>query len=284
MTTKSKTSASGTSLSRFYVVIWLALGAAGIFYLTIASLAPEQLRSADAGTGGNDVTNQRVAALTTTVNAVKAAVDQSQTKQVALTTGLETLRADVGNIKNKIAGMQTLAQSSAATTLDGKPLQLPAGKVQSQAIAAKQKAAAVPQIEGEVVQIESPDPNAAAALSSESDDAVLPPVKAPLKPAKVASVAPTTKEAAKPVTPSKPYAINLAVSTSPDALRQMWQLFKDQHGALLDGLKPHSATSGGNVRLLAGPFASQAAATSYCAKLVKEGMACSATPMAGTPL
>ena len=280
MNTRATTSSKGTTLNRFYMVVWLALGAAGIFYLTIASIAPEALRSADAGTGAVEITNQKVASLSNTVNSVKAAVDQTQTKQAALANGMESLRNDISGIKVKLNDLHTLAQSSApqstaATTLDGKPMLPAAGKPQGQAIAAKPQAAPTPQIEGEVVQMEPND----------TADAAPPPVKAVLaKPVKVASNAAAAKDPAKTPPANKPYAINLAVSTSPDALRQIWQLFQDQHGDLLAGLKPNSATSGGNVRLLAGPFANQAAAAAYCTKLVKEGMACTPTPMAGTPL
>jgi hypothetical protein len=284
MTTRTaqsgQVSNKSNALGRFYIVVWLALGAAGIFYLTIASLAPEALRSADAGTGAIDATNQKVAALSSTVSAVKAVVDQTASRQVALTTGLESLRSDVTGIKGKLADLHSLAQSSAsASTLDGKPLPPVAlGKPRGLAVAAKPQP--MPQIEGEVVSV---DPG-----TSESSEAIMPPVKAAAapKPAKVAAVAPpaASKDAVRVPAPNKPYAINLAVSTSPDALRQIWQLFKDQHGELLSELTPHSATSGGNVRLLAGPFPNQAAAAAYCSKLVKEGMACSPTPMAGTPL
>ncbi len=279
-------SGKGRSLNRFYVVIWLALGAAGIFYLTVASLAPEALRSADAGTGAIEATNQKVAALSTKVDAVKATVDQTASKQAALTTGLESLRSDIGGIKVKLTDLRNMAQSSsAATTLDGKPMPPVAAKTPSQAIAVKPQQTPAPRIVGEVVSADPNVANAAEAMSSESADAMLPPVKAaPAKPAKVAAIAPAPKPAAAAPAPNKPYAVNLAVSTSPDALRQIWQLFQDQHGDLLSGLTPHSATSGGNVRLLAGPFPSQAAAATYCTKLVKEGMACSPTPMAGTPL
>lgn len=280
MNTRAANPGRGTALNRFYIVVWLALGAAGIFYLTIASIAPEALRSADAGVGAIETTNQKVAALSNTVNAVKAAVDQTQNKQLALTNGLENLRTDLSGIKVKLNDLHTLAQSSAAaaTTLDGKPLPQLAAKAQSQAIAVKPKAAPAPQIEGEVVQV---DPNADG-VPTEEAEAPLPPVKAQAKPAKVAVLTPAAKTPAPAA--NKPYAVNLAVSTSPDALRQIWQLFQDQHGELLAGLKPNAATSGGNVRLLAGPFANQAAAASYCTKLVKEGMACTPTPMAGTPL
>ncbi len=282
MNTRATHPGKGNALNRFYLVVWLALGAAGIFYLTIASIAPEALRTADAGTSAIDATNQKVAVLSNTVNAVKAAVDQTKNTQIALTSGLESLRTDVGGIKAKLTDLRSMVQSSAATTLDGKPLTPASGKPQGQAIAVKQKGAPAPQIEGEVVPME---PDSTGSASSESADAVLPPVKAAsAKATKLASVAPVAKDAVKAPPANKPYAVNLAVSTSPDALRQIWQLFQDQHGDLLSGLKPHSATSGDNVRLLAGPFANQAAAATYCTKLVKAGMACTPTPMTGTPL
>ena len=103
-------------------------------------------------------------------------------------------------------------------------------------------------------------------------------VKAPAKKVvKTASAAPDAK-------PAKPYGIELAMSTSPDALKQIWQLFKEQHAGMLNGLSPRSVVSGSNVKLVAGPFPSQAAAAAQCAKLRKEGMSCSPAPLGGTPL
>ena len=125
---------------------------------------------------------------------------------------------------------------------------------------------AAPQIEGTVL----PGDTAAAP----ADTVPVAQAPAPAKPVKVATAD----------TKPKPYAVDLAMSTSTDALRQIWQLFKDQHGALMSGLTPRSVASGSNVRLLAGPYPSQAAAASACAKMRKEGVTCQPAPLAGTPL
>ena len=284
MNTRAVNAGAGSSLSRFYFVIWLALGAAGIFYLTIATLAPEALRNADAGQSTSiEATNQKVATLSTNLNSVKSSIDATQTKQQAMASGLESLRSEVSGIKVKLNDLGTLGQTTATrvSSLEGKPVPVAGGKVQGQAATLKPRAAVVPAIVGEVVPLED---TAISGPSSEAAAEDLVPSAPAKKPAKVASVAPVSKDPNKDPAANKPYAVNLAVSTSTDALRQIWQLFKDQHGELLSGLNPRSATSGSNVRLLAGPFPNQAAATNYCTKLRNEGMSCTPTPMAGTPL
>ena len=293
MNNRANQAGTGRSLSRFYFVVWLALGAAGIFYVTLASLAPDALRGADAGQGtaAIDVTNKQVAALSTTVNAIKTSVDSTQTKQQALASGLESLRNDVTGIKVKLTDLSAVGQDTATgvSGLDGKSAPAATAKGQGQNVAAKSNSTTMPTIDGEVIP---PDPTLVSGPSSEAamdgaDDTV-PTVPAKsakaAKATKLASAGSDAKDAKKDPAAGKPFAINLAVSQSPDALRAMWQLFKDQHADLLSGLSPRSSPSGNNLRLLAGPFASQAAANSQCAKLRKEGMFCEATPMAGVPL
>lgn len=292
MTSKAPSPASGGSSGRFYFVAWLALGAAGIFYVIIATLAPEALRSADAGQSGSaiETTNKQVAALSQSVSQIKSSVDATQAKQQSLAGGLDSLRNEVSGIKVKLGDLSTLGQSVAIRLngLEGKPVTLaaPAGK-SAQTAAMKTTPASTPAIEGVVV----PDANAndlpvsSEAAADDTQDAapaaaVIP---APAKKLpKVAALAPDAKPAS--AAPARPYAIDLAMSTSPDALRQIWQLFKEQHGELLTGLSPRSVAAGGNVRLVAGPFPSQAAAAAHCAKMRKQGVSCSPTPLAGTPL
>ena len=94
----SPNSSAGGSLGRFYFVAWLALGAAGIFYVTIAALAPELLRNADAGTGALEQTTKQVATLTDTVGQIRTVVAATQSKQQELASGMDVLRNEVSGI------------------------------------------------------------------------------------------------------------------------------------------------------------------------------------------
>lgn len=263
---------AASSSSKYYVLAWLALGAASIFYVTVASLAPETFRSADGQ--GLDATNQQVAALSTSVSQIKTRLDNTDGKLQSFASNFDGLRNEVTTFRSRLEDFgksvekrfslleaaQSGAKVSAAT---------PGAATATQAIAVKPAAAAAPQIDGVVMPDEIPaEPVAEAA----------PPAAKPAKPVKIAAAE------TKPAAVSKPYAVDLAMSTSTDALRQIWQLFKDQHGDLLAGLTPRSVPSGSNVRLLAGPFPSQAAAAAQCAKMRKDGVACTPAPMAGTPL
>ena len=303
MNTRASPTSAGGSLGRFYFVVWLALGAAGVFYATIATLAPDTLRSAEAGSNSPalEAAAKQVASLSATVGELRTSINSIDTKQLAVANSLASLRNDVGGIKVKLSQLNDTGQSAGAPQvgLDSKTVLAPSAKAVAQSAAITP--AAPDAIEGVVV----PDPNGTE-VSSEAaadggqdgtDPSAIAVIHAPAKTAaktaakstKVANLAGEAKPtAAKPSTvkaaAARPYAIDLAMSTSPDALRQSWQLFQEQHGDLLAGLSPRSVTSGGNVRLLAGPFANQAAAVAHCAKLRKEAMSCSPTPLAGTPL
>jgi SPOR domain len=284
MTTRSAAAKSGSTFSRFYFVIWLSLGAAGIFYVTIASLAPDALRSADASqaTLSIEATNRQVALLSSGLSSAKTTIELTQSKQQALASGLDGLRGEISGIKAKVTELSSLENNSAAHVAELDPKPAASANTKSQAIAARPAVAAAPPISGDIVSADT-EGASPSDLSSEADTAADIPVKAaqPVKPAKIASAASDSK---KETSPAKPFAVNLGVSTSPDALKQIWQLFKDQHGELLSGLTPRAVTAGGNVRLLAGPLPSLAAANTLCAKLKKDGMSCTTSPLAGTPL
>ena len=281
MNSSATAAATGSSSSRFYFVVWLALGAAGIFYVTIASLAPEALHGAE--TSGIEAINTQVAALSSSMTQLKTHIESSDSRQQTFAADLDVLKGDVGGLKVKFADLASLDQSvsSRLSAIEGQPVPAPGAKASSAAsnapaptLSIASKGAQAPKIEGVVM----PDDSSADAMvpPDPTIDAVAP----AKKPAKIASAAAD----AKPAAPPKAYAVDLAMSTSPDALKEIWQLYKDQHPDLFAGLTPRSVASGSNVRLLAGPFPSQAAAAAQCAKIRKEGVICTPTPLAGTPL
>lgn len=299
MTSNTRQGGGGHGLSRVYFLFWLVLGAGGIFYVALAAMAPEVLRTADSSQGISAQLATEVASLNTSVADVRKALDKQRADQQALAGGVDSMRNDVGAIKARLADLSVFDQTliGRVSALEGK-----AGLKTTQAVTkpAPQTAVATkavaqteaPAIEGTVepgdsedaVAVDEPAADATAAETPAKAAAPLPigaqkPTVAAVaaKPVKVA----TADDASKP---SKPYGLDLAVSTSPEALQQMWQLFKEQHGDLLAGLSPRSVASGANVKLVAGPFPSQAAATAACVKLRKANLACSATPFTGSPL
>lgn len=280
MTTRASGASAGSSLSKFYFVFWLALGAAGIFYVTIAALAPETLRTASATPLSGS--SEKLAAVAEDLGSIKTEIEDVANKQQAMASSIETLRGEVSGVKGRVTELSALSQTTLQRVagLEGKPsvaTNTPSKQPATQQIAVKpQPAQKVPPVAGEVIE------DGVAGLSIGDDEPEGPVIK-PKKPAQKVAVAEPANQVKDPAA-SKPYAVNLAVSTSPEALRQIWQLFKDQHGTLLDGITPRAQTVGTDVRLLAGQFPNQAAAAKFCAKLIKEGMSCAPTPFGGKPL
>lgn len=114
--------------------------------------------------------------------------------------------------------------------------------------------------------------------------------KAADKKVAAAKVATGTNEAwdanTAPVAEKKAFGLELAQSTSPEALRVNWDIISGRHVELLKGLSPRAvaSSSGDNYRLLAGPFTSAKKATQVCAKLQAEGVSCKAAAFTGEKL
>src|SRR5450432_1086056 len=102
MNTRAIEPTTGSSSSRYYFMVWLALGAAGIFYVTIASLAPEALRAADS-TGGVAEINEQVTSLNTSVTKMAGRVGAVEDNQRRLNTQLVAAQTDVTNLQVKVA-------------------------------------------------------------------------------------------------------------------------------------------------------------------------------------
>lgn len=76
------------------------------------------------------------------------------------------------------------------------------------------------------------------------------------------------------------FGVDLAGDTSIEALRLRWQQFRNQHGPVLEGLKPVVAIQEGSrpgsveLRLIAGPLSNANAAARLCATLSAAGVNC----------
>ncbi len=96
----------------------------------------------------------------------------------------------------------------------------------------------------------------------------------------------SSEDVAKPAK-KKTFGLELAISTSPEALQLNWDLLTERHGDLLKGLTARtqaSASDPSSYRLLAGPFANAQQAQSMCAKLKKQNVACQVTGFGGENL
>jgi hypothetical protein len=90
--------------------------------------------------------------------------------------------------------------------------------------------------------------------------------------------------------PKTEYGLDLGNATSVEALRTAWTAALRRHGALLQGLSPVVQTrdrprSGkAELRLIAGPIASAAAAARLCAAMTAAGAVCAPTTFEGQRL
>ena len=76
------------------------------------------------------------------------------------------------------------------------------------------------------------------------------------------------------------FGVDIAGDVSIEALRVRWQQFRNQHGPILEGLKPVIAIQEGGgpgtveLRLIAGPLSNANAAARLCATLSTAGVNC----------
>ena len=262
---------AATTSSRLYSGMWIVLGAAALFYVTVLTLAPEALRLSPAAQSGQaelDEARQQIVALTESLEGLQKQVAQQGLTIEATGTDVQDLKSSIQGLGSKVAGLMAFDQATGqrlATLEQGKPGNK-AGSTAQKAVLAPANPPQAPAIEGEVV----PDEGAAAAEET-------PITLAPKKPA-----ATDTKKTAN--APKQEFAVELAMSTSTESLKLNWELLNDQHGDMLQGLSPRAVPAGDNFRLIAGPFANQAAATAHCAKLRKANVTCSVTPFKGSAL
>ncbi len=270
--------------SNTQVLIWSLLGLGALGYLGVTLIAPDLLRSsatAEAGTATFEQTRQDVVILADEVTGLKQAVDaqndivkQSKDQTTEAGLALNDMQQQVANLAGNARAFEDRLQQL-ETAKGGKQAKslMPAPAATTQAAAVKpQPSSSDSGIDGLVIDAPAPLP-------------VKQMVKAPAKSvAKVAVASPPTPLVPKPAAATKPFGVELAMSTSPEALRLSWELLNEQHGPALQGLTARSAPSGENFRLLAGPFANVQQANAACAKLKQQGLACKATAFVGSAL
>ncbi len=139
------------------------------------------------------------------------------------------------------------------------------------------------------------EPPAAATAPQPPPPAVLAPDTTPAVNVPVPRPSPLQQQTQTPAPPdqgpSKPeYGIDLGGASTFDGLRTLWAAARNRHGALLEGLRPivtvREVTRPGGVelRLVAGPFGSAAAAARACTTLTNAGAVCQPTVFDGQRL
>lgn len=286
-------------LSRAYVAAWVLLALGAGLYLAALQYG--------------DFTREEPVATVKQVEAMPNQEIENLTRQLAaarkaqseLDESLATIRADLADLQDRIHGLSLADQIIVARLTaaeKGKPLsrealsalveKLSQGSPEETSTIAPGAfdAAAVPGLAAEEPASEANKDDAqladasqlAEAMEAETEKASGEPVKQ-----KVAAVAPAETEAApKAAAPAKSYGIELAISTSPEALRLNWDLLVERNATVLGGLSPRAAPieGGENLRLVAGPFASAADAKRACKQLQESNIACRSSDYGGNPL
>jgi SPOR domain len=260
--------------SNLQVGLWSVLGLGAIGYLSLSLFASDSLRSgarpADAGTARVEETRQEMATLSEEVTAIRQNIDSQNDVIRSSKERSEETALVVDDMRRQVAALNgsTRAIEERLQQMDGKSGKPTKAPVAGAAPAPQPVAAAAAPLDSGIDGLVIDEPTALVPKT----------VKKPAKP-EAGQVA-----VAKPAKPAKAMGIELAMSTSPEALRLSWELLNEQHGGDLAGLQPKSAASGDNYRLLAGPFASPELANAACAKLAKRGLSCKPAPFVGSAL
>ncbi|MFO1171010.1 MAG: SPOR domain-containing protein [Hyphomicrobiaceae bacterium] len=260
---------------KIYLMLWLLLAAGAIVYLGALTLVSNPMTALfgspkPATSEPNDVAEgpttvelkEEIASLRDEIEAVRG-----ELRTVSATS--QVLADKVDTIENASIQVQGSDQAEAQNVSQGK---------------AKAKATSeASDITGIVIGADESSEDVAA---SEPE---VQPVKKPKKQQVAATEAApeaSSEEVAQPAK-KKTFGLELAVSTSPEALQLNWDLLNERHGDLLKGLTARTqanAADPSSYRLLAGPFANAQQAQSACAKLKKQNVACQVTGFGGDNL
>jgi hypothetical protein len=105
------------------------------------------------------------------------------------------------------------------------------------------------------------------------------PTPAPAAAAAPPPAAPAPPEAQESSTMRTEFGVDVAGEATMEALRTRWQQFRNQHGPIMEGLRPVVAVQDGRqgaveLRLVVGPLSNANAATRLCATLSAAGVNC----------
>ncbi len=256
-----------------YLGAWVVLAAGATAYLGALALAPEAIRISVSSEAVEETTDLR------------ALLAESRIEGDELARQVERLSAELSAVKADIAEVVSAgAQASVSLPLDEPSIVVPAKGAKPAAAATKPAAIEDAEV-GETGTLKAPAEQAAgpdlldAFKEAVSDDTKSEDADQKADWGSQIAALPERKPAA-----SRTFGLEIARSTSPEALQVSWGLLSERHVELLGGMKAVTQLAGADsqdYRLVTGPFATAAAARSLCAKLEAAGVTCRLTPYAG---
>lgn len=267
--------------SVIYLLLWLILAAGAIVYLAALVLAPTQLVAVfgtpkPAATEANAMAEAdapSTAALETEIAALKDQLDQVQGEMRTVVATNQSLTERLETIENASIQVQN---GDAAVSVSQKKKQQQADTDDSG-------------ITGVVIGADG--------AGSEDVAETEAPAKSDKKKKAEERLAEETSETgdqladasteAAPKAEKRKFGLELAQSTSPEALQLNWDLLNERHGEVLKGLSARAQPNPNDpssYRLVTGPFTSAQQAQSVCAKLKKQNVACQVTGFGGDNL
>ena len=266
-----------------YLLLWLMLAAGALMYLSALFLAPNQLMALfgspkPAATESNEMAQSDAnptAALESEIAALKDQLEQVQ-----------------GEVRTVVATNQSLTER--LETIENASIQVQSGEGSAVSVSQKKKTQAEPTDSGITGVVIGADGDGSDDVAV-SEPAV--PTKADKKKKAEERLAEESSEAGDqladastepaPKTEKRKFGLELAVSTSPEALQLNWDLLNERHGEVLKGLSARAQANPNDpssYRLVTGPFTSAQQAQSVCAKLKKQNVTCQVTSFGGDNL
>lgn len=268
--------------SALYLLLWLMLAAGALIYLSALIVAPNQLMAffgspKSVATEPNEMAEadpSSTAALEGEIAALKDQLEQVQ-----------------GEVRTVVATNQSLTER--LETIENASIQVQTSESSAVSVSQKKKTQAEPGDDGITGVVIGAD-DAGSENFAESEPAV--PTKAEKKKAEERlaeegaetgdQLADASAEPA-PKAEKRKFGLELAVSTSPEALQLNWDLLNERHGEVLKGLSARAQPNPNDpssYRLVTGPFTSAQQAQSVCAKLKKQNVTCQVTGFGGDNL
>ncbi len=269
--------------SALYLLLWLMLAAGALIYLSALILAPNQLMAVfgspkSVATESNEMAEADPSSTAALESEIAALKDQ-----------LVQVR---GEVRTVIATNQSLTER--LDTIENASIQVQTGEASAVSVSQKKKTQAEPEESGITGVVIGSD-GAGSDDLVESEPAV--PTKADKKKKAEESLAEAGAETGDqladasvepaPKAEKRKFGLELAVSTSPEALQLNWDLLNERHGEVLKGLSARAQANPNDpssYRLVTGPFTSAQQAQSVCAKLKKQNVTCQVTGFGGDNL
>jgi hypothetical protein len=275
---------------KVYLLTWGLLAAAGLTYLASLAWFPDMLTPARQQQQQAEQDRGLIAArqALAEVGSVRRSVVEMQRDLGRLKEVVEEHETHERAAQSRLTALEERVTTMAATPAAPQPA--PAFVVPVKPKPAKAQKAAEPQAPTRIISV-AEAPKAEPAPAADTESSAHRPEAPKIETGSIAAPpAPITFGAAevKPSTPARSvYAVQLAASSSLEALRLSWTMLVDRHGATLSSLQPRFVapkSEGGPYRLVAGPLPSKADADKVCADMRVDRKGCFSTTYIGEPL